>query len=551
MSISDSDNQIVTNIANELSEFIFGKSLNFSPDGWDVAGGTANIAETLAGAIHGMTQSWADAAGYQSRMRNLAQQAISRANIEAAKLSSGATMQGEAIRKAAQVAAENMRKMGDLVASGVPAAGLTSAENTARILNFAKSFALVAGGIVSLGQVGAKIYDATQAQATTHDVMGTTINAVVTTLAGLGAGFLLAPLVTSALGAIVVGAAAISFGYVTGKIVQAAYDHWGKGVTDFLNQFGEFLGGKAFDAVSAISEFLLSTADPLVKIIKYVMVDPLVLDLDGDGLEITPLSQGVQFDGNGDTIRTNTSWIDADDGLLVLDRNGNGAIDSGRELFGDETLLADGKKAAHGFAALAELDVGGAANATGGAGDGVFDAKDAQYTNVRIWRDLNQDGISQASEMQTLAQAGIASVKLTSIKTDTNYGDAQLVQSGSFTRTDGSEGEAGSFILAQNNAVTTHAPIAISAEAAAVLIAMRTAAAALPANQGKGWVATTIMPRQVRCYRQRGCRGHAGEQGHRVCSAGAGRGHQAGDVSLHPLRHGEGQRGQGDAGRGE
>ena len=237
-----------------------------------------------------------------------------------------------------------------------------------------------------------------------------------------------------------------------------------------------------------ISNIILSNPDPLVKDIRYVMVDPLVLDLDGDGLEITPLSQGVQFDGNGDTIRTNTSWIDADDGLLALDRNGNGVIDSGRELFGDETLLADGKKAAHGFAALAELDVGGAANATGGAGDGVFDAKDAQYTNVRVWRDLNQDGISQAGEMQTLAEAGIASIKLSSTKTDTSYGDAQLVQSGSFTRTDGSEGQAGSFIFAQNNAVTTHAPITISTEAAA-----------LPAIQGSGWVrdlqgAATLKP---------------------------------------------------------
>ncbi|MBV7431697.1 RTX toxin, partial [Acidovorax sp. sif0715] len=236
--------------------------------------------------------------------------------------------------------------------------------------------------------------------------------------------------------------------------------------------------------------------DPLVKAIRYVMVDPLVLDLDGDGLEITPLSRGVQFDGNGDTIRTNTSWVQADDGLLVLDRNGNGVIDSGRELFGDETLLADGKKAAHGFAALAELDVGGAANATGGAGDGLFDAKDAQYTNVRIWRDANQDGISQASEMQTLAEAGIASVKLSSTKTATSYGDAQLVQSGSFTRTDGSEGQAGSFILAQNNAVTTHPPIAISAEAAA-----------LPGLQGSGWVrglqeAATLDPGLIARYTQ-------------------------------------------------
>ena len=251
---------------------------------------------------------------------------------------------------------------------------------------------------------------------------------------------------------------------------------------EFSRAFNEVLDESTFAgdlarSAKVVSDFLLNTADPLVKLIKYVMVDPLVLDLDGDGLEITPLSRGVQFDGNGDTIRTNTSWADADDGLLALDRNGNGVIDSGRELFGDETLLANGKKAAHGFAALAELDVGGAANATGGVGDGLFDAKDAQYANVRIWRDLNQDGISQAGELQTLAEAGIASVKLSSTKTDTSYGDAQLVQSGSFTRADGTEGQAGSFIFAQNNAVTTHPPIAISADAAK-----------LPAIQGSAWV---------------------------------------------------------------
>jgi len=275
-------------------------------------------------------------------------------------------------------------------------------------------------------------------------------------------------------------------------------------ITDF--DYWSIPGSKLSEN-SCISKVILSNPDPLVKDIKFVMVDPLVLDLDGDGLEISPLSRGVQFDGNGDTIRTATAWVQADDGLLALDRNGNGVIDSGRELFGDETLLADGTKAAHGFAALAELDVGGAANATGGAGDGVFDAKDAQYTNVRIWRDLNQDGISQAGEMQTLQDAGIASVKLGSTKTETNYGDAQLVQSGSFTRADGSEGQAGSFILAQNNAVTTHAPIAISAEAAA-LMAMGTASAALPANQGSGWVrnlqeAATLTPQLLECCRQR------------------------------------------------
>lgn len=167
------------------------------------------------------------------------------------------------------------------------------------------------------------------------------------------------------------------------------------------------LGGCNAKSVAAIN--LGITPDPLVKTIRYVWVDPLVLDLDGDGIEISPLASQIQFDTNGDGIKTGTAWVQADDGLLVWDRNGNGLIDSGRELFGDETLLANGQKAAHGFAALSELDVGGA---DGGAGDGVFDAKDAQYASLRIWRDLNQDGISQANELQTLAEAGVASIKL-------------------------------------------------------------------------------------------------------------------------------------------
>ena len=187
---------------------------------------------------------------------------------------------------------------------------------------------------------------------------------------------------------------------------------------------------------TTISPTVGTSPDPLVKTIVYV--DPLVLDLDGDGLEITPLSQGVLFDANGDAVKTGTAWVGSDDGLLVWDRNGNGTIDAGAELFGDETLLANGEKATHGFAALSELDTGSLVDGiTVGAGDGVFDAQDAQYNTLRIWRDLNQDGVSQANELQTLAQ------------------------SGTFTRTDGSKGQAGSFMLARNNFAREFVPITV------------------------------------------------------------------------------------------
>jgi hypothetical protein len=245
----------------------------------------------------------------------------------------------------------------------------------------------------------------------------------------------------------------------------------------------------------AVSTTIGATPDPLVKTIRYV--DPLILDLDGDGLEITPLANGVLFDANGDTIKTGTAWAGADDGMLVWDRNGNGLIDSGQELFGDETILANGKKAAHGFAALSELDTGSVVNgAAVGASDGVFDAKDAQYANLRIWRDLNQDGISQANELKTLTDTGVASIKLGSSATNTNYGDAILVQSGTFTRADASTGQAGSFILAQNNFLREFTPIAVS-----------DAAKALPGLQGSGWVrdlqeAATQSPELITLFNQ-------------------------------------------------
>lgn len=243
----------------------------------------------------------------------------------------------------------------------------------------------------------------------------------------------------------------------------------------------------------ALSKSLGTTPDPLVKTIRYV--DPLTLDLDGDGLEITALSRGILFDANGDTIKTNTAWIGVDDGILVWDRNGNGLIDSGAELFGDETGLANGQKAANGFAALSELDTGPTNG--NGAGDGVFDARDARYAELRVWRDLNQDAISQANELSTLADAGVQGIRLDNTVASTkNYGDAILAQSGEFTRADGTSGQAGSFILAQNNFIRSFTPIAVSE-----------AAQALPGITGSGWVrdlqeAATQSPELIVAFNQ-------------------------------------------------
>jgi Ca2+-binding RTX toxin-like protein len=160
--------------------------------------------------------------------------------------------------------------------------------------------------------------------------------------------------------------------------------------------------------------------------------DPLVLDLNGNGIEtIAPdATNPVLFDHTGSGIRTGTGWVAPSDGFLVMDRNGNGTIDTGAELFGDSTPLADGSLASDGFAALADLDSNH---------DNQINVADAQFASLRVWRDLNQDGVSQSGELFTLAAAGVASLSLAHTTGVTALPNGNTIGSqGSFTRTDGS-----------------------------------------------------------------------------------------------------------------
>jgi len=170
--------------------------------------------------------------------------------------------------------------------------------------------------------------------------------------------------------------------------------------------------------------------------------DPLTLDLNGNGIEtIAPnLANPILFDHEGQGIKTGTGWIAPSDGFLVLDRNGNGTIDDGTELFGDNTPLydVDGTitgKAADGFDALAQEDT----NA-----DGVVNSADANFANLRVWQDLNQDGVSQDGELKTLAELGIESFNVASINHSQLLANGnQIADTGTYTRTDGSTGTAG------------------------------------------------------------------------------------------------------------
>jgi hypothetical protein len=166
-------------------------------------------------------------------------------------------------------------------------------------------------------------------------------------------------------------------------------------------------------------------------------LDPLVLDLDGDGIETTRTRDGkaILFDHDADGVKTGTGWVKPDDGWLVLDRNGNGTIDSGRELFGVNTLKSNGQLATDGFDALKDLD----ANK-----DGKINSADSVFAKLRIWRDLNQDGISQANELTNLVANSITGIGVNASKVNTDLGNGNVqTAAGTFTRSNGTTGVTG------------------------------------------------------------------------------------------------------------
>jgi Zn-finger nucleic acid-binding protein len=168
--------------------------------------------------------------------------------------------------------------------------------------------------------------------------------------------------------------------------------------------------------------------------------DPIILDLDGDGLETVGVASNIYFDFDADGVLTRTGWVNKDDALLVWDRNGNGRIDTGAELFGDFTPLPNGTLAPNGFAALAALDSNG---------DGVIDASDPAFAELKLWRDTSQDGQTGTGELISLADAGIVSLNLAhTLKNQTLANGNTLAREGTFTRADGSSSGMGEFKLA-------------------------------------------------------------------------------------------------------
>ncbi|MEQ1738789.1 MAG: calcium-binding protein [Methyloglobulus sp.] len=365
-------------------------------------------------------------AGYRTAM---AQDVINWANQEAAQAKAWAKVTNDLIAKGELTASE--KAFGQLMSN-------TFAQNAENLTALSKGISDL-GGIVGTGLGGLQVGIALQ----TNDQYEIG-KASLGTLFGIGAGEFAIIAGELAFGSIfgaatlpaiaLTTALAAIIGFGGGKLGELLWQEWAKewGI-DHTDDWS---------LSQAISD-LFNTAAKFVQPRR----DPLTLDLDGDGLETVGTSAGILFDHDGDGIKNGSGWVSADDGFLVMDKNGNATIDNGHELFGDAFVKGNGQLAADGFDALASLD---------GNGDGKVDAGDAQFGNLKVWQDLNQDGLSQAGELFTLSQLGIASINVTSTDhSQTLPNGNQIADLGTYTKTDGSLGTTGEVIGDINLATDT------------------------------------------------------------------------------------------------
>ena len=182
--------------------------------------------------------------------------------------------------------------------------------------------------------------------------------------------------------------------------------------------------------------------------------DPIVLDLNGDGVTLVDRSAGARFDVTGDGKANATGWMSADDGLLAMDVNGDGVINGMSEVFSD----AFGDGYANSMRALTSLD----SNA-----DGVIDSGDDRYDEILVWKDTNTDGVSASSELIGLSGHGISAIDLDVESAAENTAGSHIDARGTFVYDDGTTGtyvEATfGFSDSDSDSVTVEIPTGVTA----------------------------------------------------------------------------------------
>lgn len=233
-------------------------------------------------------------------------------------------------------------------------------------------------------------------------------------------------------------------GGINGQDSQDFIDAFIGGLTDAFQKSGLFGGGNAgaggtqagvaAQGVQLQFSFSLS-AEVNVTVAETTQVqqsDPILFDLNGDGFNLSSYTQGAKFDILGNGSQQNTAFVNGGDAFLAIDRNKDGVINSGKELFGDQN------GASNGFEELRKLDSNR---------DGVIDRRDTAYADLRLFRD-NGNGLTERGELLTLEQAGIQSIDLKYTSVDqAAAGGNRIAQIASFTRSDGTKGRTADAIL--------------------------------------------------------------------------------------------------------
>ncbi|MDM9626773.1 VCBS domain-containing protein [Rhizobium sp. S152] len=154
-------------------------------------------------------------------------------------------------------------------------------------------------------------------------------------------------------------------------------------------------------------------------------IDPIILDLDHNGIALTTLDHGVSFDINADGHQDKIAWTAGTDGILAYDLDGNGKIDNGSEIFSPHFA---GGTYVDGLAALATLDSNH---------DGRIDAADEAFSKLTVWQDLNHNGITDAGELSSLTDHQITSISLDASASGTEINGQSIMSEGSYTTSDG------------------------------------------------------------------------------------------------------------------
>jgi Ca2+-binding RTX toxin-like protein len=303
-----------------------------------------------------------------------------------------------------------------------------------------------------LGRIGNSIDDAldrilggTDGDGSVRDRISDTLTAPLHTAGHLLSGAIgaAASIVAGAAGAVISIAAglagaftALTRGDIGGAIGSLAAG-LGGAVGSVLGGIGSAIGsiaGGIRDAFSGIADTVRG------------WFDPVVLDMDGDGIELTGMGQtGAAYDFDDDGYLENSGWIGQGDGLLAYDVNLDGRIEGAREL----SLKM--------WAADAQTDFDGLRLYFDSNKDGVFDSRDAEFAKFRIWRDANANGKVDEGELLSLEAAGIRAIDINSYtdqfdvaKIKYNFGNT-IHGLAEFVRTDGTRGTVADVSFATAN----------------------------------------------------------------------------------------------------